>query len=203
MPTDVSRSVKQSTPASCAPRRSSSFGATAVRLGRSLAAVTGAMIVLAAFVAFLPAVAAAEDGPDVLEFHVMTPVTGPFVGTTNPIRGIDGGGFPWVIKHGRGHLEGDGELVIRVRGLVLADDPSVPANLRLTNPVANFRGVVSCLSIDSSGQPVTVNVQTDPFPATPQGNAEIVAKVHPPNPCIAPIVFVTSPAGAWFAATGN
>jgi len=59
------------------------------------------------------------------------------------------------------------------------------------------------MSIDADGNPSTVNVETGPFPATPTGDSEIDANVKLPSPCIAPIVFVTSPTGAWFAATGN
>ncbi len=175
---------------------------TAVRVAWSIAAWLCAIAAVGAFAAF-PRVAVADEGADVLEFHVMTPVTGPYVGTANPIRGVNGGGFPWVVKRARGHLQANGELEIRVRGLVLAADPSVPVDLQLTNPVAHFRALVSCLSIDASGQPVTVNAATDQFPATPKGDSEIEATVPLPTPCIAPIVFVTSPTGAWFAATGN
>jgi hypothetical protein len=74
-----------------------------------------------------------------------------------------------------------------------------------SNPVAEFRAIVSCLAGDGSVQ----NVMTDPFPATTGparaggGNASIRTQVALPQPCIAPIVFVTSPGGAWFAATGG
>jgi hypothetical protein len=46
-------------------------------------------------------------------------------------------------------------------------------------------------------------VSTAPFPASATGDADINATVSLPSPCIAPIVFVTSPGGAWFAATGS
>ena len=77
------------------------------------------------------------------------------------------------------------------------------------NTVAAFRAVVSCLTKDAGGAPATVNVATAPFPATTGpastggGNAKIEAWLNLPSPCIAPIVFVTSPGGNWFAATGN
>ena len=64
---------------------------------------------------------------------------------------------------------------------------------------------MSCL--DGNGNPV--NRLTDPFPATTGfaanggGNASIEAMIDLPKPCIAPIVFVTSPSGAWFAVTGQ
>jgi hypothetical protein len=43
---------------------------------------------------------------------------------------------------------------------------------------------------------------TDPFPASSTGDSKIEATLDLPEPCIAPIVFVTSPGAAWFAATG-
>ena len=54
----------------------------------------------------------------------------------------------------------------------------------------------------SDGSVETVNVPTQAAPATPTGDATIRDSVDLPSPCIAPIVFVTSPTGAWFAATG-
>jgi len=73
------------------------------------------------------------------------------------------------------------------------------------NPAASFRAIVSCLT----GAGGTENVMTDPFPATTGpasaggGNSQIEADVTLPQPCIAPIVFVASATGSWFAATGG
>ncbi|MGE5567760.1 MAG: hypothetical protein ACM3S5_01880 [Rhodospirillales bacterium] len=89
-------------------------------------------------------------------------------------------------------------------------DPAViSAGLANRNTVAAYRAIVSCLSKDASGAPTTVNLMTDQFPATTGfaseggGNAKIEAFLNLPSPCIAPIMFVTSPGGAWFAATGQ
>ena len=49
---------------------------------------------------------------------------------------------------------------------------------------------------------MTKNVSTDPVNVGPDGNAEIEAKVDLPSPCFAPIIFVASGGGAWFAASG-
>lgn len=143
---------------------------------------------------------AAGQGNNVLEFNTMAGVTGPFVGTAipaNPIRGINGGGLPWRIDEGNGELQGNGHLEVQVHGLVLAAGPKAG-----TNPVANFKAIVSCLSI-TNGSATTVNVSTGLFPATSTGDAHIEASVSLPSPCLAPIVFVTSPGGAWFAVTGQ
>ncbi len=136
-----------------------------------------------------------ESQSKIIEFETMVGVSGPFVGTRNPIRTVSGGGAPWVIGSGQGELETDGSLKVQVRGLVLAG--------RRINPLANFRAIVSCRSIGSAGQPTVVNVSTDNFLATPEGDSDIEATVNLPSPCIAPIIFVTSPTGAWFAATGH
>lgn len=140
---------------------------------------------------------ATGEGNPTLGFNTMVGVTGPFVGTANPIRGINGGGLPWVIANGNGMLHANGTLDVNVAGLVLAAGPNAG-----TNPVPSFKAIVSCLSV-SNGVPTTVNVSTDPFPATTTGDAHIQAQLTLPSPCIAPIIFVTSPTGSWFAATGN
>jgi hypothetical protein len=133
----------------------------------------------------------------ILEFDTMVGVSVPFTGGTNPIRGINGGGVPWVISTGKGELRADGRLEIEVRGLVIPNrDPG--------NPQANFRAIVSCLTTDSAGNAAISNAVTEPFPATPDGNSDIETVVNLARPCIAPIVFVTNGAGtSWFAATGR
>lgn len=152
--------------------------------------------------------ASAESSPKILDFDNMIGVPRPYTGSANPIRGINGGGLPWVIASGKGKLTVDGDLEIKVKGLVFnPDDPTVIAmGLAGQNTIPAFRAIVSCLSVDADGNPTTVNLMTDPFPATTglgAGDAKIEAHLDLPSPCIAPIVFVTSPTGAWFAATGN
>ena len=144
--------------------------------------------------------ASADDR--VLRADTMVGVHGPFVGTANPIRGINGGGLPWVLDEAKVELERDGKLKVEVEGLI------IPADLGFgNNPAPFFRVIVSCLSVDADGNVVTANVMTtndaevmegDPL----NGDAKIEADVELPTPCIAPIVFVTSPGGSWFSATG-
>ncbi len=145
---------------------------------------------------------ASSSGQNVLEFNTMVGVSGPFVGSANPIRGVNGGGLPWQIAGGRGELGSNGRLEVGVRGLVLLNGPPVPAALRGTNPIASFRAIVSCLTI-VDGSPTTTNVATGPFPATATGNSEIEATVALPSPCLAPIIFVGPSPTTWFAVTGT
>jgi len=141
----------------------------------------------------------------IMKFDTLVPVRGPQVGSAGDVRGIASGGLPWRLDAGSGSLSCDGHLIVRIRGLVLAPDPMVPASLRGTNPFPAFRVVVSCLSSGANGSAVVANVSTGDFEANAQGNAEIDARVSLPQPCIAPIVLVTGPSGAdgWLAVSGR
>lgn len=138
---------------------------------------------------------------EILMFQTMYAVDGAFLtpqGETQPnIRDIPGDYQAWKInKFIKGKLYSNGKLMINVQGLVFPDAP---------NDEANFRALVSCLT-DESGQIVTQNVITAPFPTGREGNANIQANLKIPNPCVAPIVMILNgdPAegNVWFAVTG-
>ena len=145
---------------------------------------------------------AANESGKVLKWDTMVGVPAGLAGAQSqaPLRGINGGGIPWTLTSGSGELGDDGNLKIKVDGLVLAAGANAGSN-----PSATFRAIVSCVRGDGSFE----NILTDPFPATTGqasaggGDAKIKTNVVLPSPCIAPIVFVTSAGGSWFAATGN
>jgi hypothetical protein len=141
--------------------------------------------------------------PNILTFDTMYGVEGPFLGEANAIRGVVGDEAPWEVEHFiKGRLAKNGRLQILVRGLVFADDPSVPPELVGKNDEETFRGLVSCLT-EEDETVVTRSVETDGFPADEEGNSYIDAKVDLPNPCVAPIVFVMAGSEEkWFAVTG-
>jgi hypothetical protein len=144
----------------------------------------------------------AGPGAKILEAQTMVGVPAGLTGAQalTPLRGIAGGGIPWTLASGKAELSATGHLEIKVRGLVLATGANAGSN-----PAATFRGLVSCVRADGT----FANILTDPFPATTGpasaggGNSKIEATVALPSPCIAPIVFVTSAGGSWFAATGR
>ncbi len=144
--------------------------------------------------------AVTADTQVILRFESMVGVPTALTGTQAPIRGVNGGGIAWTLRSAEGRLLQGGDLRIKVRGLVLAAGTSIGSN-----PAASFRGLVSCLGSDGT----ITNVMTDPFPATTGpasaggGNAVIHAVLTLPHPCIAPIIFVTSATGSWFATTGG
>src|SRR3989442_11703565 len=81
----------------------------------------------------------------IMQFTTMVGVDGAFVGH-HPIRGVLGDELPWEVGSVNGSLTTDGHLQLSVRGLVFADDPSVPPELRGINDESDFRALVSCLS---------------------------------------------------------
>lgn len=160
-----------------------------------------AILLLSAFMAGSTSTATASE-PKILEFDTMVGTTAGLTGAQSqaPLRGINGGGIPWMLTAAHGELTTSGKLEIEVVGLVLA------AGLNTgSNPSPVFRGLVSCLRSDGSVQ----NILTEAFPATTGlaslggGNAKIETTVALPQPCIAPIIFVTNNGGLWFAVTGN
>jgi hypothetical protein len=140
---------------------------------------------------------AGDENAKVLEFKTMAGVVPPYTGPANPIRGVAGAGASWRIDRALGRLRANGDLEIKVEGLVLTSTGQ--------NPQAAFRAVVNCQTI-VDGAAVIVNRVTAPFPATvPGGDAEFDGNVDLPSPCFGPIVFVTTGAGdppRWFAVTG-
>ncbi len=132
-------------------------------------------------------------------------VTGVYVGASTPLRGIPGGGFPWVIAEGKSKLSANGQLNVEVQGLVI--DPSNATaqkdGLAGINPLPYFFATLSCLSNTGA----TVNVNTAAVSATTGGNATIEQTISLPPSCIAPLIFVRgsrtgSSSGPWFAVSG-
>ena len=162
-----------------------------------------AVVVVGTVALLLVATTAAvtADPQKVMQWKTMVGVPAGLTGAQSqaPLRGINGGGIPWTLDDGRGTLSAKGHLEIEVEGLVLAAGANAG-----TNPSATFRGLVSCVNPDGT----FTNVLTSPFPATTGpasaggGNSEIEADVVLPSTCIAPIIFVTSGTGSWFASTG-
>lgn len=153
--------------------------------------------------AILAHAASTGQGQKILEFQTMVGVPRPYNLAANAIRGVLGAGLPWVVDQAHGELKTNGDLKIQVHGLVLdPNDAGVPPALRGTNPITLFKAIVSCQSVDGMGNPVIVNVSTGTFPADADGNARIDDTVVLPDPCLAPIVFVTTATNRWLATTG-
>ncbi len=163
------------------------------------AALTLTAVTLTATIAgsALPTSASHNDGGHrLVRTDDLVPVQPPFTGATNPIRGINGGGLPWVISEGEIEVRANGRVHMEVEGLVIdPTETAVPAIAGI-NPIATFAVVVSCLHADGTW----TNVTTAPTPADRAGNAELDTMVSLPADCMSPVAFVTNGTGkAWFA----
>ena len=156
-----------------------------------------AVVLVLALVLIVGASAGGGSNKTELSFKTMVGTVAPYLGAANAIRGISGAGAPWSLDEANGKLKANGDLRVMVKGLVITATDS--------NPSADFRAVVSCLS-SSNGAATTVNTVSEPFPATATGNAKFEGHLNLPSPCLAPIVFVTNgvgdPPGVWFSITG-
>jgi len=97
-------------------------------------------------------------------------------------------------------LDRDGEIEVEVKGLVL-DDPST----------GEFNGTADgvtqvVVSLVCGGSKASVVAESERFPLSKNGNADIETKLKMPAQCIAPIVLVREiwdgKVGGWLAATG-
>ena len=149
-------------------------------------------------VAGLTTAATARGGRSV-ETDSMIGVPATLVGAAGQIRGVNGAGLPWSIGPSSVEVSASGKVEVSFNDLVFAAGPNVGKNT-----IASMKVIVSCL--DTAGAPV--NVSTPAFPvttATPLdagGDGAIETRIALPSPCFAPIVFVTSLGGAWFAVDG-
>jgi hypothetical protein len=135
----------------------------------------------------------ASDGNTLVEFDSMTGVSAAEAAAQQANdRGILPGGAPWVITSGAGRVDHQGNLSVKVSGLI------IPVLNPPRNPIANFSATVSCITPDG-----VVNVTTGPFAASPAGDSTIDAKVAVAHRCKNPEVFVgltrTNGQFVWFA----
>lgn len=147
---------------------------------------------------------------NLFEFDAMIAVDGAFVAPAT-LRDV-GGGRAWVILAANAELDEDGTLEVEVVGLVLKDPPFAGVN-----PITQFFATLSCLDLATGD---VVNINTDTFAATLQGDSEIKDTIVLPPTCVDPVVLVRGdlssvlgnpfpsnpvgpdPADPWFAATG-
>lgn len=144
-----------------------------------------------------------EQGRTFFAFDSMVGVDAPFLGRTNPVRGIDGDTEPWSIRSGTGTLDTNGHLAIRIKGLVFTDNAN-PSEIG-KNDEAEFRAVVSCMTVQGTGASTTVtesSVTTPGFKATSSGNGAIRTTVDLPDPCLEPVILIVGNQGEWLAVTG-
>jgi hypothetical protein len=123
-----------------------------------------------------------DDGSTTGEALVRTTLA-PSVPTDPAFHGIPAAGAPWIIRDGHVRLQPDGELEVRIRGLVLTSTGTA-------GPVTTISVSLLCGADSQVGPSAT----TGAFPLSPAGNAHIETTLPPPATCLAPI-FVVHPNG--------
>ncbi len=116
------------------------------------------------------------------------------------IGGVNSCGKIWKLKSGEVELGRDGDIEVELRGLVLND-----ASTGEFNGTAD--GVTQVVvSLVCGGSKASVVAESDRFPLSKDGRADIETKLRLPAQCIAPIVLVREiwdgKVGGWLAATG-
>ena len=122
---------------------------------------------------------------------ILSSTLAPSVPTDVAIHGIVPGGVPWVLDRGSVRLKADGELDVRIRGLVI---PS----LGTAGPVTTVSASLLC------GADTAPAATTGAVPLSSSGDARIEATIAVPATCLAPSV-VVHPNGnvkAYIAVTG-
>jgi hypothetical protein len=117
----------------------------------------------------------------------------PSVPADPAFHGITAAGAPWVMRDGHVRYQPDGELEVRIRGLVLTSTGTA-------GPVTTVSVSLLCGADSQLGPAAT----TGTFPLSQAGNAHIETTLAPPATCLAPI-FVVHPNGGttrYIAVTG-
>jgi hypothetical protein len=119
--------------------------------------------------------------------------------TTGPVLfGVPPGGAPWVITKGEAKVRDNGDVKVRVKGLVI---PTPPSNG--TNPIPNIAATVYC------GGTAVGTTQSVPFSLAGDARINDTLATPLPRPCLAPAVLLNPAAGgvitttAYIAATGG
>ncbi len=167
-------------------------------------AVGLAVIASIAFVAVVP-LGATSSAKTLFSFNSFVGESGALVGSANPVRGIDAGGFPWVIAQGQAKLKANGEFELEVEGLVIdpANATAQAKGLAGINPAPFFFATISCVSNTTA----ITNINTNALPATASGDAQIDQMITLPGQCFEPVVlvrgsFTGQSNGPWFALSG-
>jgi hypothetical protein len=143
-------------------------------------------LLLAATAALVFAVAASGHGGDDGRHHegkgqgntIFSASLAPSVPDDVPIHGVVPGGVPWVISRGsRVELKADGELELRIRGLIIPDRGNA-------GPVTTVAASLLC------GADTTPAATTGSVPLSSSGNARIEEHITVPATCLAPSVLV-------------
>ena len=97
------------------------------------------------------------------------------------IGGVPSGGAAWVVREGKASLTPSGELELEVKGLLISGGPLNGT----TGPVTQIAASLVC-----GGSGGMVVATTAAVNLSPEGDAELEAKITPPATCFGTIILV-------------
>lgn len=156
-------------------------------INRSSRVLVGGAVIGAMLAAGMSTSATADRGPG-LEVGAFSGLPAAYASPASPLRDLQPGGLPWVVGSAKAEVKASGKVEVMFNDLLFAPGTAPQG----TNTIPAMRVVVSCLT-ESGG---VANVATDPFPVTTgpgAGDGRVEARLELPRPCLAPLVFVTTP----------
>ncbi len=127
------------------------------------------------------------DGPKGLNAHV--------VGSTPniTIRGVLSGGAPWVVQEGKASVDSNGNVKIRVKGLLIGSgvlDNGAPVPQAVVGTVGPVTTVFASLTCGGAGGAPFMVFNTPAVPLSTKGSFKINAQITLPTTCDRPIILI-------------
>jgi hypothetical protein len=111
----------------------------------------------------------------------LIPSLAPPVGPT--VNGVKAGGKDWLLRRGTATIDDDGEVKVKVKGLVFTESGTTTT----ANGANTLTAVSASLFCDGAAVPVGT---TPTAPLSADGNARITGTITLPAMCTAPVVMV-------------
>jgi len=127
------------------------------------------------------------DGPKGLNAHVVgsTPLV--------TIRGVMSGGAPWVVQEGKATVDSNGNIKIRVKGLLIGSgvlDSGAPVPQNVVGTVGPVTNVFASLTCGGAGGAPFMIFNTAAVPLSSNGSFKINAQITLPATCDRPIILI-------------
>ncbi len=160
-------------------------------------AIISATVLIAGLVALIP--------PEQVEAKKVNLVNDDLIGLPVKelkIRGIVGGGAPWVVANSDVKLDQKGKLHVKVKGLQITGTGS--SSDGTIGSVSSIWASLTCKGSGSGSGASKVFTSTSGAPLKPNGDANLKTTIPIPSSCLGPIMLIRANTGTgpWIAASG-
>jgi len=158
---------------------------------------------IGAIFAFSPIEPASAAGKKLIQSDIVG-LPDPMIAATGVmVRGVGGGGCPWVVADSDATIDKNGKLKIKIKGLLIVSSTiNLDCNLP-TGPEGSIGPVFQVFaSLTCEGTGVVATTTAAPLNAN--GDAKIKETITLPPTCVGPIILVRAngAGGPWIAASG-